>query len=234
MTCSCGTSRPSGPTATKRARPSGTFTRAERSSPLSESRTRTARLCESPEMYGNGCPGPTASGVSTGKMVRRTAPRDRPAPAACSSATEETTMPSSASAGTSTSLQSAAWRSVRSMTQLADLGKRRAGRPAVGRAGGEPCGDLPLEPGDAHHEELVEVGRDDRAEADALEDGQVVVAGLLEHAHVEREPAAAPGSGTGCRPVRPNSEWWRERSSARRVPVNSVRASRRAAPATPS
>ncbi|MDX6465650.1 MAG: hypothetical protein QOI27_690, partial [Gaiellaceae bacterium] len=30
------------------------------------SRAKTARLIESGEMYGNGCPGPTASGVSTG------------------------------------------------------------------------------------------------------------------------------------------------------------------------
>ena len=50
ITCSWGTSRCSEPTATNRARPSGTFTRAERSSPVSESRTRTAKLWERPEM----------------------------------------------------------------------------------------------------------------------------------------------------------------------------------------
>ena len=52
--------------ATKRGRPSGTLTRAKRSSPESGSRTSTPRLSDRPEMYGNGCPGPTASGVSTG------------------------------------------------------------------------------------------------------------------------------------------------------------------------
>ena len=66
MTASSGTNAPRLPTSRKRGRLSGTFTRAKRSSPFSGSRTSTARLCERPEMYGNGCPGPTASGVSTG------------------------------------------------------------------------------------------------------------------------------------------------------------------------
>ena len=50
----------------KRGRPSGTLTRANRSSPVSGSRTKTPRLSDSAEMYGNGWPGPTARGVSTG------------------------------------------------------------------------------------------------------------------------------------------------------------------------
>ena len=54
------------PTEMKRGRPSGTFTRAKRSSPVSTSRTMTPSESERPEMYGNGWPGPTASGVSTG------------------------------------------------------------------------------------------------------------------------------------------------------------------------
>ena len=61
-----GTSRPREPTGRKRGRPSGTLMRANRSSPVSGSRTKSARLTERPEMYGNGWPGPTASGVSTG------------------------------------------------------------------------------------------------------------------------------------------------------------------------
>ena len=44
------------------------MTRAKRSSPLARSRTTTAKLSERFEMYGNGCAGSTASGVSTGKM----------------------------------------------------------------------------------------------------------------------------------------------------------------------
>ena len=66
ITSSSGTKTPRAPTSMNRGSPSGTFTRASRSSPVSGSRTNTARLSDSAEMYGNGWPGPTASGVSTG------------------------------------------------------------------------------------------------------------------------------------------------------------------------
>ena len=61
-------------TTTKRGTLLGTFTRAKRSTPGAgpcASRTSTARLSESPLMYGNGCAGSTASGVSTGKTWAR-------------------------------------------------------------------------------------------------------------------------------------------------------------------
>ena len=62
MTCSSGTKRsPSGMT-TKRGTLGGTFTRAKRRSPVTGSRTITARFSERWEMYGNGWPGSTASG----------------------------------------------------------------------------------------------------------------------------------------------------------------------------
>ena len=48
----------------------GTFTRAKRSSPVSGSAASTPSDSERPEMYGNDCPGPTASGVRTGKISR--------------------------------------------------------------------------------------------------------------------------------------------------------------------
>ena len=51
----------------KRGRSGGTFTRAKRRSPVCGSRTTTARFSDRSEMYGNGCAGSTASGVSTGK-----------------------------------------------------------------------------------------------------------------------------------------------------------------------
>ena len=54
--------------ATKRGSSGGTFTRANRCSPVAGWRTATARLSERFEMYGKGCAGSTASGVSTGKM----------------------------------------------------------------------------------------------------------------------------------------------------------------------
>ena len=68
ITCSSGTNRsPSGMT-TNRGSRSGTFTRANRRSPVTGSRRSTARFSERFEMYGNGWPGSTASGVSTGKI----------------------------------------------------------------------------------------------------------------------------------------------------------------------
>ena len=64
---SSGTKQPREPIGRKRGSSSGTLTRAKRSSAVSGSRTKTPRLSDRPEMYGNGWPGPTASGVSTGK-----------------------------------------------------------------------------------------------------------------------------------------------------------------------
>ena len=70
MTCSSGTKRsPSGIT-TKRGSSDGTLTRAKRRSPECGSPTMTPRLSDSVEMYGKGCPGSTARGVSTGKILR--------------------------------------------------------------------------------------------------------------------------------------------------------------------
>ena len=63
--------RPS-PTGTKRGSISfGTFTRANVSTSVTGSRTTTPSDSERFEMYGNGRPRPTASGVSTGKIWRR-------------------------------------------------------------------------------------------------------------------------------------------------------------------
>jgi hypothetical protein len=61
-------------TSTKRGTLLGTLTRAKRSVPVlgpPMSRTSTARLSDSPLMYGNGCDGSTASGVSTGNTWAR-------------------------------------------------------------------------------------------------------------------------------------------------------------------
>ena len=49
----------------------GTFTRANTSWSRSGSRIRTIRLSDRLEMYGNGRPGPIASGVRTGKISSR-------------------------------------------------------------------------------------------------------------------------------------------------------------------
>ena len=69
MRSSSGTKTwPSAPsTGTKRGSISfGTFTRANVVCDVVGSRTRTARDSDRLEMYGNGRPSPTASGVSTG------------------------------------------------------------------------------------------------------------------------------------------------------------------------
>ena len=52
----------------KRLKIGGTFTRAKNFSLVSGLITRTPKLRDRPEMYGNGCDGSTANGVSTGKM----------------------------------------------------------------------------------------------------------------------------------------------------------------------
>ena len=62
----------------KRGKVCGSFTRANRSSPDFGSRTTMAKLSAKLEMYGNGCAGSTASGVSTGKI------RDSKTPVRCS------------------------------------------------------------------------------------------------------------------------------------------------------
>ena len=66
-----------GPTDTKRGTLLGTLMRANSSGPPSGSRTTTARFSDSPEMYGNGWAGSTASGVSTGKICSRKYVRSR-------------------------------------------------------------------------------------------------------------------------------------------------------------
>ena len=70
MTCSTGTNRRWSGRTTKRGSRGGTLTRAIRSSPVAGFRTRTTRLSERSEMYGNGWPWSTASGVRMGKICR--------------------------------------------------------------------------------------------------------------------------------------------------------------------
>ena len=70
MTWSIGT-KWSGSTSSRRGRICGTLTRAKTRSPVSGSRRPTAIERLSVEMYGNGWPGSTASGVRTGKISSR-------------------------------------------------------------------------------------------------------------------------------------------------------------------
>ena len=76
--------------------------------------------------------------------------------------------------------------------QLARLAPDRLEQLAWHHAAGGLDGDAGREPAlqarDPHHEELVEVAREDREEARALEQRQVCVLGQLEHPAVEPQP----------------------------------------------
>ena len=171
------------PIATKRSRPSGTFTRAKRSSPASGSRTRRPRLSDSPEMYGNGWPGPTASGVSTGKIWRANT---------CSSSVALCLgrRPRRRRRGSPRRRARDRARRARAPTAAPSARARCLVISASVCCGVRPSGertespesDLVLQAGDAHHEELVEDRRDDPAELDPLEQRLVRVGRELEHA----------------------------------------------------
>src|SRR5918996_2171856 len=98
MTSSRGTKR-SSPTGRNRAKFGGTLTRAKCSVPVRGLRTTTARFSDSPEMYGNGCAGSTASGVSTGKIRSPNSTRIRVCSASSRSSHREISMPSLPRAG---------------------------------------------------------------------------------------------------------------------------------------
>ena len=87
----------------------GTFTRANTSASISGSCRRTIRLSDRFEMYGNGRPGPIASGVSTGKISSRNSRWITPSGSSASS-TPRIRMPCSASAGRTRSENWRAWR----------------------------------------------------------------------------------------------------------------------------
>ena len=97
-------------------------------------------------------------------------------------------MPCSASAGWITSVNWRAWRRSCSRDLLGDPLEHLGRRQAVGAAGVDPRLDLVVDPGDADHEELVEVGDEDRQELDPLHQRQRLVLGELQHAVVEVEP----------------------------------------------
>ena len=61
-------------------------------------------------------------------------------------------------------------------------------RQAVGATGVDPGVDLVVHPGNPDHEELVQVGGEDRQELDPFHQRQRLVLGQLEHAVVEVEP----------------------------------------------
>ena len=186
MTCSSGTNRSPSGRRTNRGSSGGTFTRANRRSPVHrvahDHRQVQRQVRDVGERVRRGRP---ASGVSTGKIrslehldeVRRgrrrrassqptSGSRPRPAPARRSSRNTRS------------------WRSTSSRTRsriAAQLLARASARRA--RCAPSAGGELVLEPGDADLEELVEV---------LAEDGQEL--GPLEQRHA---PGPRPGPGPG-------------------------------------
>ena len=180
--------RPDASTAMNRGSSGGTLTRAKCSLPVAGLVTTTARFSDSPEMYGNGCAGSTASGVSTGKICRRKNLRSRSCSLSPSSSQRTSVMPSCASAGCTCSANTAAWRAIsRCASSLIDSSTCRGDSPDAAVTA-MPGRDATLQAGHPDHEELVEVGREDRQEPHALQQRDVPVLRQLEHPLVEREP----------------------------------------------
>ena len=108
-------------------------------------------------------------------------------------------MPASSSAGRSFFRQSCDWASTSSSDPLSDRRERLARGQAVDGADGEPRRRLPDEPGDADHEELVEVRREEAAHAHPLEQGERVVGGELEQPRVVLDRRELAVEQTTCR-----------------------------------
>ena len=118
ITSSIGTNR-SLDALTNRGNCEGTFTRANTVCPVAGLRTMTARFSESPEMYGNGCAGSTASGVSTGRSRSRKSLRSAVRSSLDRSSQRTIAMPASASSGQIWSWKTAVCRSARSSATVA-------------------------------------------------------------------------------------------------------------------
>jgi hypothetical protein len=139
-------------------------------------------------MYGNGCAGSTASGVSTGKIRCSNA-----AMRCCRSCVVEIG-PVDHDAAAASSAGRAVEHGFLIEHELVgrgrDLGELRLRRQAVGRRRGDAGGHLVLERGDAHLEELVEVADEQMAQNfSRSSSGMPTSAGQRQHALVERQPA---------------------------------------------
>ena len=142
-------------------------------------------------MYGNGCAGSTASGVSTGKMrCSKNAISSQVLVRARASAqsTSCDAVIGAASAAGGRARSSPARRRSRRRRRRSRRAARRGVRPS-GAGVAMPGRHLVLQRGDAHLEELVEVGRDDGAELQPLEQRDAGLLGQRQDAPVEREPA---------------------------------------------
>ena len=97
-------------------------------------------------------------------------------------------MPSSASAGCTSSRKQRACRSASSRVRSASVRQHLARRQPVGRRHLQAHVGAALQPGDAHHVELVEVAGEDGEELHPLQQRLPAVLGQREHPLVEGEP----------------------------------------------
>ena len=142
------------------------------------------------EMYGKGRPGPTASGVSTGKIC--SANSRSIASSSSASSTRHVDHPDAVLGERGAHARPPTARECRRAQLARALGRcaraSRAGESPSAPARVDAGVHLVVQAGHAHHEELVEVGRVDREELHALEQRRALVLGQLEHALVELEP----------------------------------------------
>ena len=139
-------------------------------------------------MYGNGCAGSTASGVSTGKMRSANISSTYARSSGDRSSHATNRMPASSSAGAISLVKISYSRATSASTLAADRAELLAEVEAVGRGGAQTGGELLQQPRDPHLEELVEVVAQDGEELRPLEQRQLGVLGQGEHAGHEVEP----------------------------------------------
>jgi len=149
----------------------------------------TAIESERLEMYGNGWPGSTASGVSTGKTCDSKNLIDPLQFSLIQLAHRNELDSVLRQLGQQHLVQALALLLHELGYSLRDRVELPAGGQAVGRNVLYASGDLPPKSGDPDHVELVEIRAEDREKFDALEQPVSGVERLVKNPGVEREPA---------------------------------------------
>ena len=190
MTSSSGTKvRLSSPTGTKRGRISvGTLTRAKVVSPICGSRTSTASDSERLEMYGNGRPDADGQRREHGEHLAAEALVERLALLGVDLVDADDADAVLGQRGAQVALDAACLAVGQLDDPLAELVDDLRRRAPVGARVAEAGVDLVVQAGDADHEELVEVRREDGRELQSLHERLLVLLGELEHARVELDP----------------------------------------------
>ena len=178
-----------GETSTKRGSIGGTLSRANSWRPVLALRMRMARFSDRPEMYGNGWAGSTASGISTGKTCAWKYSYSRARSSSSSVVPRDDLDAGLGQRGPHLRGPGIRVPQLQGVRVGGDVGEHLLRRAADVRRNGEAGDDAALQPRDAHHEELVEVAREDREEVRPLEDGKGRILGEFEHALIEGEPA---------------------------------------------